>query len=247
MPGSHISVASNGTIHSWRPSGMSRSIIYPERKEVIGGTTKDRGGAYVCSPIFGSVPKTERYHDINLPRHGLVRQHETQARVTQINMGGLISNLAFKEPWQHQVSLSVLVSNDGKNLRHTVQVRNDDGQAMPLSLGFHPYFSTNGRPFEIRHGGDGQRIRSRDIKLAVPLFITLGRKKTVSLCVNGALIFLTMQGYTHICIWTDNPEKYICVEPVRRHSQGGDLLLEKGKTQKVSCLITANGRCTSKA
>jgi galactose mutarotase-like enzyme len=141
--------------------------------------------------------------------------------------------MSFDEPWQHTVLASTRISRDGERLTHTIRVTNNERSPMPISLGFHPYFKTGGQRFEIRHGD--RTVRSRDVTPDTPLLIPLSRRKVVTLSANDRLIALTMMGYTHVCVWTDNINEYVCVEPVMRAVQGGHVKL-KGKTSlSVSC------------
>lgn len=234
MNGSDVAVTGNGTIQSWVPPGCGESVIYPPRTVLIGGTEKARGGAFICSPIFGPTPTDGSYTGIELPQHGLVRQHPFRDRACGFRKGEAQSVMWFYEPWRHAVRASTRISRDGERLTHTIRVTNNERSPMPISLGFHPYFKTSGRRFEIRHGD--RRIKSRDVLHDTPLFIPLSRgRKVVTLSANDRLIALTMKGYTHVCVWTDNIGEYICVEPVMRAVQGGHVKL-KGKTSmSVSC------------
>lgn len=233
MNGSHVAVAGNGTLRSWIPPGCGESILYPERTVRVGEKEKVRGGAFVCCPIFGSTPKEDGYKEIILPNHGLVRQHPLKERNCRFHNGLARSKMWFDGPWHHTVDVRALISKDGERLKHTVRVTNHERHPIPISLGFHPYFKTGGKRFEIRHGD--RRVKSNDVLHDTPLLIPLNRRKVVTLSASDRLIALTMRGYTHVCVWTDNIDEYICVEPVMRAVQGGQVKL-KGKTSlSVSC------------
>lgn len=233
MNGSHVAVAGNGTLRSWIPPGCGESILYPERTMLIGEEQKVRGGAFVCCPVFGAVPQDDVYGGIVLPQHGLVRQHPYRGRNCRFHNGVAQSKMHFDEPWQHTVLASTRISRDGERLTHTIRVTNNERSPMPISLGFHPYFKTGGSRFEIRRGD--RRIKSRDVLHDTPLFIPLSRRKVVTLSANGRLIALTMNSYTHVCVWTDNIGEYICVELVMRAIQGGQVKLKGNTSMSVSC------------
>lgn len=236
MNGSHVAVAGNGSLRSWIPRGCGESILYPERTVLIGEKQKVRGGAFVCCPIFGAVPQDNAYEGVVLPQHGLVRQHPYLGRDCRFHNGVAQSMMSFDEPWQHTVLASTRISRDGERLTHTIRVTNNERSPMPISLGFHPYFKTGGKRFEIRHGD--RTVRSKNVAHNTPLFIPLHRgKKVVTLSANGRLIALTMTGYTHVCVWTDNISEYICVEPVMRAVQGGHVKLKGNTSMSVSCEI----------
>ncbi|MCF7815481.1 MAG: hypothetical protein K9M10_00245 [Candidatus Pacebacteria bacterium] len=209
MNGSHIAVAGNGTVRSWTPLGCMESIIFPENEVKINGVTKVRGGAFVCSPFFGTQLQAKIYEATDLPKHGLIRQHYFKNRKGSFSRGTAKSRMWFYEPWHHSVKTAITIPKGGKTLVHSIQLRNQEKCPMPISLGFHPYLSTYGKPFEIRHGD--MRLKSQKVLHDSPLFIPLNRRKIVTLFAGHNLITITMIGYTHICVWTDNKSKYTSV------------------------------------
>ncbi len=230
-----VSATGGGSVLSWRPRGFPESLIFPPQDVMVGDGARNRGGGFPCCPIFGPMPNSRPYAGISLPKHGLIRQHPFAKRPKRLRRGQMKSVMWFYEPWDHSVGVRIAVSNNGYFLKHEITVRNNGRSPMPISLGFHPYFSTDGRPFEIRHGN--RSVKSESIQRDEPLFIRLKGAKLVSLFANGALITFTLTGYTDLCIWTDNPEKYICVEPVMKASHDGDLILMGRQSRTVSCAL----------
>lgn len=212
----HFELADNATVTYWRANGRFGDILFPEQKIELHGVQKLRGGAQVCSPIFGDMPTTIDYSGITLPKHGLMRtgaSYSTRFRHTK-NSGADSLIFTYEHPWPHQVAVSATISPTGDALTHTIIASDRGEDQVPLSIGFHPYFATKGKAFTIINGTT--EISSTSIETDKPFFIECTDNKKVLLKFSGGhIIEMTLvAGYERCCIWTDALEKYICIEPV---------------------------------
>ena len=223
-------LADNGTLKGWQVDGID--VIYPERKVVIDGIEKLRGGAPVCCPIFGKMPETPDYEGLDLPQHGLVRLgdrhvyklHTSLNRNEMIlsNFSGIDSYLmahyeyyrvVYEKPWEHTITILLKTLRTHPYLEHDIRVLSTpvgNQKRMPASIALHPYFSTMGEEFTIVYGrqtilsGDIQEGVSRQIEATMPI---------INLAHGQVVISTHVSSYTGFNIWTDDIKKYICVEP----------------------------------
>ncbi len=212
----HFELADNATLTHWNAGGRFGAVLFPEQKIELGGAQKLRGGAPVCAPIFGDMPTTADYTGVTLPKHGLLRtgtSYSTRFRHTK-NDGADSLIFTYEHPWPHQVQVSVTTSPSGNTLTHTVIASDRGADQVPLSIGFHPYFATKGKPFTIINGET--EITSTAIETDAPFFIECAESKKVLLkFTTGYIVEIALEaGYERCCIWTDSILNYICIEPV---------------------------------
>lgn len=241
----------NGTINHWTTSDGT-PILYPEATLDVGGKRALRGGAPVCCPIFGTMPSGGPYEGITMPKHGLVRHCHgepygtgegespaiTQFGPAEDEQGWLYTDFDFSRPWRHHamVSINVRSPNSYTNvMHHSIRLRAEE--EMPYSIGFHPYFPTAGKRFVIEHAG--RELWREDIVPGDARFFcyTPGEPIFVRLAQGRVDIDFT-SGYNGFYIWTDRPDLYICVEPVRVHVEHRYLTLEAGGQVNCDCTLT---------
>jgi galactose mutarotase-like enzyme len=216
----HFELADNATVTRWNAGGQFGDVLFPEQKIELGGAQKLRGGAPVCSPIFGDMPNTPDYAGFTIPKHGLMRTgagHVTRFRHTKKD-GTDSLTITYDHPWPHQVEVTAHASPSGDTLTHTITATDRGTDKVPLSIGFHPYFATHNKAFTIINGDT--EILSSAIETDKPFFIECTESKKIILkLTDGYIMEITLNaGYERCCIWTDAIEHYICIEPV----MGGD-------------------------
>jgi len=246
-------VALNGTIKNWTMDDGTE-ILFPEQEIIVNCERKLRGGAPVCCPIFGSMPGTEDYSGASLPQHGLVRLGdkyliEQLARLDTEENKSTVMDFYFNVagfPWKHTASVFTQMCPQENLLKHSINVERSSScrnkKAMPLSVGFHPYFSTHGNPFRIINTETKEgAIESKDIPNDSPFFIPISysseplRLRTT----HGDLTISIPEGgeYTRFCIWTDAIDKYICIEPVFGKPKDDHELLDPGLNFSTKCAM----------
>jgi len=239
----HISLSAVGTIPEWVVNG--RRIIPPATHVLVDGTAKWRGSAHACAPIFGPQPDTPDFAGVDLPQHGLVRTGEGQPFIECVydTVSGFDSRvLTYKKPWAHIVCASVRASEDMREVNYQLALMRpanvDD--VMPASIGFHPYFATNGQRARIEYGREC--VDATDVDPEDPIFWPRpddGRPVTIWLGMDGECIEMHLsEDWTHVCVWTDRPDLYVCVEPVAFGSEG------PGSYRLLGAVEGLRGKCT---
>ena len=261
VPG-HNNLRPNGTVGSLRSSGGTQ-LLYPERRLVIDGVEKLRGGSPTMLPLVGPQPNNPVWQRCALAQHGLIRTlegykaHDTEDEVYKSGRGRAFwweaSDLF---PWSFLATVESM-HQEGQlrtdNTRHCLEWHHrirckfmgDDLAGMPCMVGGHPYFAT--------HGYGGQVVLPDDT--CIP--ITLELKDNPQRCLlfepntpederwsNPVLIKLSYgtielylaEGYTGVVVWTDHPD-YICVEPVRGFLEATPVFLQP--EMFISCEFVA--------
>jgi len=182
------------------------NIFYPR---FINPEGKFRGGMHVCLPYFGLPDRMKRSGN---PQHGYAREVEwdlkeepNAAQVTLTHMAvngefsGLSSTITYgiseannDSPWDH-------------SFYSTIRFDATDGYCV-VAPGFHPYFSG--------------LIGFDDLEPDYPVLsfdgIATHDKRRVIQLQNtaGYAIELVTEGMDEAVNWSDNPDKYVCVEPI---------------------------------
>ncbi len=183
----------------------------------VGKDKKARGGCPICSPWFGSIP------ELGKERHGYIR---TMRATDIVERGPNAMEFVFncpgtsQYPWTLFQKVRVEIMHHG--LRIGLEIKRLDDRLSSRAFvnpGFHPYFlgraedtvvisnsgnfsgfSDNAKVCEI--GGRGLVIERSDKKIAMLLE---GDFSKLSKAV----------------LWTNNPEKYFCVEPILKDPNEG--------------------------
>ena len=229
-----ILVDDKGSVIRWISPLTGRNIIFPEQEVEItgknGAVTKRRGGGFACCP-FSTMPNTVWN---GLPAHGLLRTGlgHTRKEVRHYTDASYVE-MDYEEPCDHKIQIEV-GSPDRKSIHHLIRVINTGDRNIPVSLGFHPYFSTEGEMFSIIYGDT--ELLSLNIEEDKPIFLEKVPDQKLFLNIGDQVITLELkEGYTHFCIWTDKKDSYICVEPVFGHDEPFDL--GAGGTIAGICLL----------
>lgn len=243
----------NSTISGWQaPDGSN--ILFPEMDIKFGKEKKRRGGAPVCCPNFGNAPTDGPYEGVVLPKHGLVRtcnrteeggiapgnrsMYQDGPEVTED--GWTQNHYLFQYPCFHEVWVLAKLMNQALYHRIWLGTEAIHDINMPYSIGFHPYFATAGGGFKLRQGDN--EWRNEDIEVDEPFFVPT-RGPLFDIVTQSFIVQIEiLRGYTGFYVWTDRPDLYICVEPVRVHPIDRYLVLEAGGVSSCECRMTYTPR-----
>lgn len=229
-----------GKVKSWTCSKTRRSIIFPET--VIPGGDRARGAAPVCAPLFGPQPTTWDWLQMKLPRHGLVRLLDKVRDAHMVSrshgqQGMELYRIAFDPsidyPWAFSVGIGLKYDAEDNQLLHHLEIcRTDErrNSPMPFSLGFHPYFATHGE-FELKVGSYTMATEVSNLTEGIRVRNRLG----LVLETKHGTLDITGTGNDEYVIWSDDPTRYICIEPVL--GLDGEHTLEPGEHQKIMTLM----------
>jgi len=247
------SMKANGTITRWQATDGT-DILFPEDNIVIRKEVKLRGGAPVCCPIFGPKPKTEAYEGVSLAQHGLVRACKMDAndkpvrgnpavwqqRPTLGNDGWFHTGFHFTHPWPHEAWVAAKAGTPKygvEQMHHRITLGTETiyDIDMPYSLGFHPYFATKGNAYGLKCGDEAWGVH--DLAVGESMHVTKGSIMTLETIDRTITIALT-EGYNGFYVWSDAPERYVCIEPVCLARPGADLWLYAGDAVSCACTLT---------
>lgn len=241
----------NGSLGYWKSSN-GIDILHPEIEQMFGGCSKLRGGAPVCAPNFGDAPKGGPYRRTRLPKHGLVRdcliengkkprknKATRQSGPHQSADGWVSTGFQFNHPWPHTVQVSAqeeqsLAIHGETYLRHRIAITPD--VVMPCSIGFHPYFATQGETFSLHYYE--RRWKMDEIPVNEAFFVQgqPNERFVVSTC-HGYVEMELHGGYNGYYVWTNDPSSYICVEPVCIGCGLGFRMVDPGETLECACSL----------
>lgn len=235
-----LTLAPDGTLTAWDEGG--HPVLHPLH-DAPGGAP--RGGAPVCVPIFSALPPDMRRAGCDLPLHGLAARME---RDTDAGTSGpLTARLRHRADrvFEWDFDAEIAVTPSGAGLEHRLEVRRAPNCAtragMPLSLGWHPYFATDGRDFTV--GIDGWRLDRAAIGPGASLIFfsdSEGPPGPVTLRTAHGRLSMTFPAdtaYDRVCVWTDAPDRYLCIEPIMGYLRFGHpgWLLEPGESRRATC------------
>ncbi len=219
-----FSVDSVGAYVTRLDDASGQPVLFP--RVMVG--EKLRGGSHICYPYFG--PDAAGV----LAQHGFGRtvdwtvvaedEHEvicTYSREEADQFAGLAAELRYRQE-NNTFQMHLTVTNQGDEL-HAV---------MP---GFHPYFAVD--PDAIRL--NGQSIHLDDFEP----FKEFPGNETMRLETADRLVTITSPQLTHMVVWSDAREDYLCIEPTLAGNRcdSKDLsshLLPPGETVAYDVTIT---------
>lgn len=197
-----------GTLKKWSVHGVD---IIPHIYETASG--KSRGGAFLCLPNFEALPAPFEI------KHGEYRKELCKTELPQQKIiaskhtpgwGKLSTSVMWEETLSGEVSI-LTTCVVLKALSDTVHLR----------PGFHPYF-TIAKPFSIVIGDTtiDETSLPYDQLYALPVH---SDSPAARLNTNVATVLLScsVAGWPSnstpsysFCVWSDNKDEYVCIEPV---------------------------------
>jgi len=198
---------------SWNVDG--REIILPEQLLLINNEEMKRGGIPICFPNFG--PAT--YNGTEIRRHGFLRDTKALLRSqtgSKLMLHGKVADYGLS----YDIIASFQVNNLGApTLIQTLATRSTSGKDMPICLAFHPYFKINRKYLNFIKDGvgmdmnlfnDSSLLQAKKFGFHNTFEIRLDEDLSVEMTCLGD--FET--GQQQVCIWSDSPNQYICIEPI---------------------------------
>ncbi|MGG6266391.1 aldose epimerase [Leptolyngbya sp. AN03gr2] len=135
-----------GIITSWQVQG--RELLYMDTARFADPTLSVRGGIPILFPICGNLPNntyTYKGQTYTLKQHGFARDLPWEV-VGQKTDGELSFTIALSsdaqtlEKYPFQFRLEFTYTLKGQTLSIDQKITNLSDEAMPFSIGFHPYF-----------------------------------------------------------------------------------------------------------
>jgi galactose mutarotase-like enzyme len=143
--------------------------------------------------------------------------------------------------WDWSCTLEVTLTANTLTYKVTTTRSTDckNQNQMPLSLGFHPYFNTFGNDFSYEIAGHTTHKQEIGPDIIDSAFAPLISGESARLTTKQGTLTITPEGYNEYCLWTDNIDKYFCIEPIFQYREYGlpNMGLEKGVSHKTKVTL----------
>lgn len=172
---------------------------------------KIRGGSHGCVPWFGHSDRASK-------KHGFLR--DTNASRMHVNPDGDQAKFDFFLPgrtgyeWPLACSMETRILDNGFESILRIERPNDnvEGRA-PLLAAFHPYFAGRASAAFVDVGNreyESFGERTKIVRLRGGKVRIMFPDKTLEMELGGAFGSFD----SHLALWTDNEDSYLCVEPI---------------------------------
>ncbi len=190
---------------------QNTSMIYPLHLRADG---KNRGGVPICFPYFG--PPHPDY-DNDMVQHGWLRDQAFSITLSCLPYSVLMEGLRCpvgitSYPWSLAYHVFQIVHDRMLQTHLTFRKICDPayGKA-PVNPGFHHYFPNDGKT-EVLIGDRCYTQFSADAKCVI-----LKPDDVIIINTGKLSIYMILAGFNYetcVYLWSDDPQKYFCVEPV---------------------------------
>jgi galactose mutarotase-like enzyme len=208
--GSHAAQVSpeGGLLSSWYYEKYP--ILYPATPRLADGQWKLRGGAFWTLPNFGP---DKRKVEHPYPQHGFLR---TKMLSLAPSHSKSEVHFAFHGGSEGEAQVGYELRN--LTLDTSLTYRNTSVERIPLLVAYHPYFAVPPQGLLVMMQGVPDPCIAYTDQKGEARFPRAAIKRTgaVSIYLQGiGVVDLALeQSCTHILIWSDQQEKYLCVEPI---------------------------------
>jgi D-hexose-6-phosphate mutarotase len=211
---SKFNISSKGAmITGWKYKGKD---IIPELHQKESSTSL-RGGVPICFPFFNASPPGME----NIPQHGWLRNEELPGQIISQTADEIIiqfskSNQPIENyPWRLKYIIThKLTAQSEESILEIERLNDGEKKDAPINPAFHPYFTINPA---------GQaKIGEHTPKFTEDFYYTgISLVRDTEVSEDGTIIISTRvgeiemktKGFKIVCLWTDNSEKYVCIEP----------------------------------
>jgi galactose mutarotase-like enzyme len=236
---SSVHIAENSTILSWHVGGIDVLAPYTDAPK----TTDARGGLPLCVPMFSTQQRDVA--GSHLPLHGILMYEAMGTPLTLVEGDHFKKTLTFPRSvqyaWDWSCTLEVTLTSDSLIYKVTTTRSADctNKDQMPLSLGFHPYFNTFGNEFSYEIAGHTTHKQEIGADIIDSAFAPLINGESARLTTKQGMLSITPEGYDEYCLWTDNIDKYFCIEPIFQYREYGlpNTGLDKGASHKTKVTL----------
>lgn len=199
----------------------------------------DRGGAPVLFPMAG--PKTEEGPFSKLNQHGFAR--DLPWEILKNENGKFVEILKSNDettedyPYNFELRMKSEI-NEGGDITLTQEVENTGTKEMPVSMGLHPYFNV---PEEDKENIKFNFSGGKDLEEKIQKWLVLdkqdkdygafmeridnpGEEIEMNIPGIGTIKMDISKEYEKVWIWTERGSKFICIEPVMRDNDNGEIV-----------------------
>lgn len=255
-----------GIATKWRIDGQD--VFYMDEERFKNPEMSIRGGNPILFPICGNLPEdayTLNGKEFKLKQHGFARNlpWEVVSKLTVDNASlkvVLKSNEETKAVYPFDFEVNFTYQLQGNTLTIVQEIKNLSSEAMPFSVGFHPYFiapdksqlefeipsqefqekgSDVNRPFDGSFDFNSDEIDVAFKKLSATSTSVTDKARNLKVTLEYDEIFSTL------VFWTLKGKDFYCLEPwsgPRNAMNTGENLtvLPPGSTKLTTIRLTAN-------
>ncbi|MDF2557181.1 MAG: aldose epimerase [Bacillales bacterium] len=237
-------------------------ILYLNEETVTDTTKNIRGGNPILFPISGAIADNQYNVDgeiISLKQHGFARNMPWDVDGmddSSVTLTLQDTDESFEVyPYEFLITFTYVLE-EGKMLIHQ-QYENHSDLTMPFYAGFHPYFLGNHKEttYEIPSKKYMDTSTFEFHNQETPLeqmeiepskaFYDLSEQKVVIGQDNKKVILTFSKEFPVVVVWSETPEKYVCVEPWMAgpnafHTEEKVINLKPGQME-IATFTIANG------
>jgi galactose mutarotase-like enzyme len=241
-----------------------RRVLYLDETTLHDPTKNVRGGVPVLFPTPGKLADdawSYAGHAGTLKQHGFARDLPWQVceRTASSVRLRLATSPETRARWPWELTFDLTCSVAGATLRLDQRIDNTGEAAMPIGVGFHPYFAVPDADKPRTTIATGARrafdnVTKRDVDLDGPLALARpevdlhlldhGSSESALVAPGGTVTLRGSAEYTHWVVWTIAGKDYVCLEPWTCPGNAlntGDrlIVLAPGETRTLWLEITA--------
>ena len=231
-----------------------KEILYMDEERFNDPDKSNRGGIPILYPMSGPPTKEGPFSTLSqhgFARDSKLWRIKNNNDNKLIET--LESNDETKEifPYDFELRMKAEMGEEG-DITLTQEVENTGTNEMPVSMGLHPYFNIpEGNKNEVKFDFDGREDIENDLrewledsdrkdekdflrKIDNPNYLEKkddlkekGDHKNelkISIPNTGTIIINASPEYQKIWIWTERDKDFICIEPVMRDNQNGEIV-----------------------
>jgi len=225
-----------GIVTSMKLNG--KEVLYMDHERFNDSEKSDRGGIPNLFPMSGPPTKEGPFSELN--QHGFAR--DSVWKIEYNNENELIETLESNDetqkiyPYEFILKMKSKMGEEG-DITLTQEVENTGKNEMPISMGLHPYFNVpEGEKEKIKFDFEGGDEIEGDFQDWLENSERKGEKDFLKRIDNpeeeikifipgtGTINMNISEGYKGIWIWTERDKNFICVEPVMRDNQNGEIV-----------------------
>ncbi len=211
---SKFNISSKGAMMTgWKYKGED---IIPELHQKENSTSL-RGGAPICFPFFNASPPGME----NIPQHGWLRNEELSGEIISQSEDEVVIRFSKVNapienyPWQLKYTITHrLTGQSAESILKIERLNDDEEKDAPINPAFHAYFTINPNG-KTKIGEHTPKFTSDFYYTNIPLVKDTELSKKGELIVDTRVgkIKMETEGLKVACLWTDDLERYACIEP----------------------------------
>jgi galactose mutarotase-like enzyme len=222
-----------GIVMSMKLNG--KEVLYMDYERFKDPNKSVRGGIPILFPMSG--PPTEEGPFSKLKQHGFARDSDSW-KIEENKGNELVESLESDDktkeafPYEFTLKIKSKMGEDG-SITLTQEVENKGKNEMPISMGLHPYFNIpEGEKDKIKFDFSGGKEIEKEIKEWLEekdgdfLKRIDNPKEEIKIFIPavGTIKMNISEEYEKVWIWTEPDKNFICIEPVMRDNQNGEIV-----------------------